>query len=450
MVDNRINIMIPDTCAAMDHDYIPGKVFGSSSRSTMNSGATSISSNGRLVVRDTLDVNADENYFNLSRHNESKALDVINETDEEDPDRLDQRPSNKYVKNLSVPSSNLISSSSSSTPLTVKRKLQETGLLDLTNSPSTNVLASIKSQFDTPTKKPPTPSKYIQTTFSPIVEYSSNSNDSDNKKVRKLVITPSKSPARSMRLQRSMDNDENAYDPNTSLKDKSLDYSFEFREQMNKNARNKGTIGSSGASGSKLSKPKTPSSPFLKSKPDSKTSQGNRNNKKMKQLTMTQAFSQAAAASSIVAQNENSKKKSEERIQEESIGYDDYQENEYGGDPMSRSELAAEFARDYDKVPKKKSDSPNYKHVQVVRKHDERKKLNTFMCRECENVIFFIVFVRFGYQEILVIFLSIGSRFRKTRDQKDWKRIVVIEPNIRHHQHPSTTGQWRSRRLKSV
>ena len=39
------------------------------------------------------------------------------------------------------------------------------------------------------------------------------------------------------------------------------------------------------------------------------------------------------------------------------------------------------------RVPKKKkADSPNYKHVQVVRKHDERKKLATASCKECQNV----------------------------------------------------------------
>ena len=37
-------------------------------------------------------------------------------------------------------------------------------------------------------------------------------------------------------------------------------------------------------------------------------------------------------------------------------------------------------------MPKKKSDSPNYKHMQVVRKHDERKKLGTSTCTQCENV----------------------------------------------------------------
>ena len=37
-------------------------------------------------------------------------------------------------------------------------------------------------------------------------------------------------------------------------------------------------------------------------------------------------------------------------------------------------------------MPKKKSDSPGYKHVEVVRNKDKRKKLGTSTCRECENV----------------------------------------------------------------
>jgi len=40
----------------------------------------------------------------------------------------------------------------------------------------------------------------------------------------------------------------------------------------------------------------------------------------------------------------------------------------------------------YDRVPKKRDEGPAYKHVQVVRKHDERKKLGTMACKECENV----------------------------------------------------------------
>ena len=35
------------------------------------------------------------------------------------------------------------------------------------------------------------------------------------------------------------------------------------------------------------------------------------------------------------------------------------------------------------------STSPNYKCVEVVRKHDERKKLPAWSCWECEQVINF-------------------------------------------------------------
>jgi hypothetical protein len=48
--------------------------------------------------------------------------------------------------------------------------------------------------------------------------------------------------------------------------------------------------------------------------------------------------------------------------------------------------LNAEFFDEYDRGPKKKSNSPGYKHVQVVRKHDERKKLATASCKECVDV----------------------------------------------------------------
>jgi hypothetical protein len=46
----------------------------------------------------------------------------------------------------------------------------------------------------------------------------------------------------------------------------------------------------------------------------------------------------------------------------------------------------------FDKPPKKKTTSPNYKHVQVIKKHDERKKLTANSCRECEQVKTFGLF----------------------------------------------------------
>lgn len=44
-----------------------------------------------------------------------------------------------------------------------------------------------------------------------------------------------------------------------------------------------------------------------------------------------------------------------------------------------------EFFADFDKVPKKKDVGPGFKHVAVVRKHDDRKKLASSSCKECEN-----------------------------------------------------------------
>lgn len=40
----------------------------------------------------------------------------------------------------------------------------------------------------------------------------------------------------------------------------------------------------------------------------------------------------------------------------------------------------------FKRVPKRKENSPGFKYVQVVRKQDERKKLGTMACNECETV----------------------------------------------------------------
>ena len=47
-----------------------------------------------------------------------------------------------------------------------------------------------------------------------------------------------------------------------------------------------------------------------------------------------------------------------------------------------------ELIFNFDKVPKSKTNSPNYKYVQVIKKQNERKKLTTSSCRECETVSF--------------------------------------------------------------
>ena len=42
------------------------------------------------------------------------------------------------------------------------------------------------------------------------------------------------------------------------------------------------------------------------------------------------------------------------------------------------------------RVPKRKENEPGFKCVQVVRKQDERKKLGTMSCKECETVCYII------------------------------------------------------------
>ncbi len=40
----------------------------------------------------------------------------------------------------------------------------------------------------------------------------------------------------------------------------------------------------------------------------------------------------------------------------------------------------------FPRAPKPASASPPFKYMEVVRKQDERKKLGTSSCKECENV----------------------------------------------------------------
>lgn len=61
------------------------------------------------------------------------------------------------------------------------------------------------------------------------------------------------------------------------------------------------------------------------------------------------------------------------------------QTNETMMSPQDEGDSNTEFFADFDKVPKKKDDGPGFKHVTVVRNQNERKKLGTSSCKECEN-----------------------------------------------------------------
>lgn len=142
-------------------------------------------------------------------------------------------PSNKPVSRV-----NYLVKNSQSTPLAVKKKLQEHGLLDLTNSPhespyKSSILNS-KQQNTNKQNQFSSPVKYIQSKFA---FESPGPKVSNIKTPVKIVLkTPIKSPSliskRPQFQQAPIDQNENEK-TNSSLNEEqndSLDFSFEFKK----------------------------------------------------------------------------------------------------------------------------------------------------------------------------------------------------------------------------
>jgi hypothetical protein len=343
---------IPDTC-----NFQPGRIFGN-----RPSGANATTGNDRFIIRDTLDSNYDELFpakkiTNNNRQStdnagggkrvvDARAAAVVNDLEEtacfneeaEDAylanlDTSQHAPVNKNLNKVAT-ATTATGENMNSTPLAVRKKLQETGLQDLTNSvmnvtgvasppqkPSTLAITPKKSVIDSPLK-------YIQMRLSPISESpfkkSSGHQTTAGQQASKttptkfmLLTTPTKSPS-VIRL--------NSHQPDgiDNNQDKSMDYSFEFREQLLKNSKNKIAVATAASGTDQTSVLKQTAKPtqqsisttrakmsasernladvaqqcesFLMS-PGSKNATGTSQNraKKLKQLTMAQAFASAAS-----------------------------------------------------------------------------------------------------------------------------------------------------------
>lgn len=129
--DNSNNaISIPDTCF-VGQNVATNKPMASA----------------RLMVRDTLDSNLDEVLNRKELENFLQNEDIIEknkQTHSNDPkttqnNQLNAKDVNETclddVMNQQLTLKNIVSQQQSSTPLAVKKKLQEHGLLDMTNSP---------------------------------------------------------------------------------------------------------------------------------------------------------------------------------------------------------------------------------------------------------------------------------------------------------------------------
>ena len=98
-----------------------------------------------LIIRDTLDF---ENRNDFCQNNENELLNMFNSDEalDDEANLAEEAQTDRTASPSPLPKSkalaNLKNSSHSSTPLMVKLKLQEHGLLDLTNSPMTNATSA--------------------------------------------------------------------------------------------------------------------------------------------------------------------------------------------------------------------------------------------------------------------------------------------------------------------
>lgn len=252
--------MVPDTCMPQfeaEHIKMPSK---------------------QLIIRDTIDSNFDEIFNDRERNkletinenyiiNESldkkKSLDKnLDETCLEEEAVLDMiHVINKKSHDLSK---NHLLKTSQSTPLAVKKKLQEHGLLDLTNSP-----------YQTPTKnaKISTPVKYLQSRIS-------FESPRDSKTPVKVVLkTPTKSPSLLIKKPNFHNSNDDEKFSNVNQND-SFDFSFEFRQQ----AKTKSSTSSKSSLPKNSQTNATVLSTSSAKSPKVKNSQNSRN-KRFKQLS---------------------------------------------------------------------------------------------------------------------------------------------------------------------
>ena len=256
------NLQIPDTCLVDNNSNTSDKENGF------------IKPNGRLIIRDTIDsVNCfdllnerEEEEEHDQEANNDKNLSTIDESASSTPDQITEKASKPSAVNKNLLNKQF-GSTNQSTPLSVKKKLQEHGLLDMTNSPSAPILTTRSKSNDANldrsqsiiNKGPATPTKYIQRQFEPLVE---SPNNKDKTPTKLVLITPTKSSNNLMKKASSVEIDFkskntatktaaiiNSTETNTTTcietptkqtdqANDSLDFSFEFRQQQQQNSLN--------------------------------------------------------------------------------------------------------------------------------------------------------------------------------------------------------------------
>jgi len=405
--DQTINsLMIPDTCP----------IFG-------NQKPVEIENPYRLIIRETVDSNEilQNNEINDNENIENNSSIIQNESLE-----IPKLKSKKKKKVDRRSESNIIQS----TPMSVKKKLQEHGLLDLTNSPNKK-----SSQNESQLQQNRSLKNYQQD-FSPsIINKPLDQKNTTPMKFLMLERTPNKSPSLTFK---TVINQQKAVNIST------FDLHKERNNEKQKNNKKLSAPGTDKTFESQFNlyhEIPSPKKGISNTKPAKK---------RFKQLTMSQAFAaqkitptknnndyetvNTTASNDLdetciqsefnlneatfvkVDKNVMDKIKEEPIEQQRSIIHNISILKTIKPEPMEENHVSskknmnrkrnfspayneedsteeidfdsndeAKFFADFDKVPKRKENEPGFKCVQVVRKQDERKKLGTMSCKECET-----------------------------------------------------------------
>ena len=246
----------------------------------------------RTIIRDTIEtreflLNKKPNEYN------EKIIEIEESLDEdEEAEELEKIESEKCINPIFNHNNKQISRNSQSTPMSVKKKLQEHGLLDMTNSPRNqeNQRSPPKVNNVNNTKRVQSPKKKFN--FSPIAESPSKLQQPTiltalaNSPLRLYVRTPTKSPSS---LTKNTPSKLVEGSENVDV-EKSLDSSFEFREQLMRKSKGKLSLASKQQTTKGSKKLVRNLSDLSNDIPSPKKSQNQNRAKRFKQITMTQAF----------------------------------------------------------------------------------------------------------------------------------------------------------------
>ena len=265
---SRFGLMIPDTCCMTSELQPTAKELPQ-----------------RFVIRETIDTDnflvgaSPELPARISEEDSNLSESEIDKTQFNENVNTNLMKSNPHLLNVC---------SNQSTPLSVKKKLQEHGLLDLTNSPAKNPSQPLAKKTNIQNESPARPNKQYQSNCyeemgSPSIVKSAKSPLKTPIKFLTLQRTPNKSPSLTFRAMNEQENskDVSGFEPTFKIP--------KAKSKKNEAAKNK-----------KLMVPANPNyNIFEKSQfdlfneipsPRKSVDTSMRPQKRFKQLTMTQAF----------------------------------------------------------------------------------------------------------------------------------------------------------------